>query len=88
MISVDLILFWLSQTWPVPLRIQELVCFGCTVLSDSKETELGSSHQEVSPSAGKNNGLVLVSCCVIVSLQLFLLVWVFLRFLGVICCDR
>ena len=30
---------------------------------DSKETELGSSYQEVSPSAGKNTGVVLVSCC-------------------------
>ena len=36
---------------------------GCTVLPDSKETELGSSDQEASPSAGKNTGIVLVSCC-------------------------
>ena len=35
---------------------------GCTVPPDSKETELGSSDQEVSPSAGKNTGVVLVSC--------------------------
>ena len=35
---------------------------GCTVPPDSKETELGSSDQEASPSAGKNTGLVLVSC--------------------------
>ena len=33
---------------------------GCTVLPDSKETELGSSDQEASPSAGKNTGIVLV----------------------------
>ena len=34
---------------------------GCTVLPDSKETGLGSSDQEASPSAGKNNTrLVLV----------------------------
>ena len=33
---------------------------GCTVQSNSKETELGSSHQEASPSAGKNTGIVLV----------------------------
>ena len=26
------------------------------------ETELGSSNQEVSPSAGKNTGVVLVPC--------------------------
>ena len=35
---------------------------GCTVLPDSKETELGSSDQEASPSAAKNNGVVLVPC--------------------------
>ena len=29
---------------------------------DSKETELGSSDQEASPSAGKNTGIVLVPC--------------------------
>ena len=34
----------------------------CTVPPDSKETELGSSYQEASPSAGKNTGIVLVLC--------------------------
>ena len=34
----------------------------CTVLPDSKDTELGSSNQEASPSAGKNTGVVLVPC--------------------------
>ena len=29
---------------------------------DSKETELGSSDQEASTSASKNNGIVLVPC--------------------------
>ena len=33
----------------------------CTVLPDSKETKLGGSNQEGSPSACKNTGLVLVS---------------------------
>ena len=33
---------------------------GCTVPSDSKETELESSDQEASPSAGRNTGVVLV----------------------------
>ena len=33
---------------------------GCNVLTDNKETELGSSNQEASPSAGKNIGVVLV----------------------------
>ena len=35
---------------------------GSTVLTDSKETKLGSSDQEASPSAGKNTGVVLVPC--------------------------
>ena len=35
---------------------------GCTVSPDSKETELGSSDQEASPSVGKNTGVVLVPC--------------------------
>ena len=35
---------------------------GCTVPPDSKETELRSSNQEASPSAGKNTGVVLVPC--------------------------
>ena len=30
---------------------------------DSKEIKLGSSDQEAFPSAGKNTGIVLVSCC-------------------------
>ena len=36
---------------------------GCNVLPDRKETELESSDQEDSPSAGKNTGIVLVPCC-------------------------
>ena len=36
---------------------------GCTVLPDSKETEIGSCDQEASPSAGKNAWIVLVPCC-------------------------
>ena len=35
----------------------------CIVLPDSKETKLGSSDQEVSPSAGKNTRIILVPCC-------------------------
>ena len=57
-ISVDDYLFWLSQTWPVTLMIKKWVFFGCTVLPGSKETELGSSSQEASPSASKNTGIV------------------------------
>ena len=35
---------------------------GCNVPPDSKETKLGSSDQEASPSPSKNTGIVLVSC--------------------------
>ena len=35
---------------------------GCNVAPDSKDTELGSSNQEDSPSADKNTELVLVPC--------------------------
>ena len=35
---------------------------GCTVSPNSKETKLGNSNQEVSPSAGKNSHVVLVPC--------------------------
>ena len=55
-----LILFWLSQTWPVTLRYRSRCFSGCTVPPDSKQTDLGSSNQESSPSAGKNTGVVLV----------------------------
>ena len=34
----------------------------CIVSPNSKEIKLGSSDQEVSPSAGKNTGVVLVLC--------------------------
>ena len=44
------------------MRILEHVFSGSTVPPDSKETELGSSDQEASPSAGKNIGVVLVPC--------------------------
>ena len=51
---------------------------GCTVPPDSKETELGSSNQEASPSVGENTGIVLVPFhswkCVP---QLFPVVWIF-----------
>ena len=63
MISVELILFWLSQKWPVTLRIQEYVFSGCPVPPDNKEIEIWSSNQEASPLVSKNNEVVLVSCC-------------------------
>ena len=35
---------------------------GCTVLHDGKQTELRSSNQKASPSAGKNIRIVIVLC--------------------------
>ena len=62
---------------------------GCTVLPDSKETELGSSDQEASPSASKNNGsFSAMFMHGSASLQLFPVVLIFLRSLGVICYNR
>ena len=42
--------------------LEDKVFSGCAVPPDSKETELGSSNQEASPSAVKNTGVVLVPC--------------------------
>ena len=55
--------FWLSQTWLVTLRLQEQVFCGCAVPFGSKETKLGSSNSDTSPSVGKNDGVVLVPYC-------------------------
>ena len=57
---------------------------------DSKETELGSSDQEASPSADKNTGDSFSAMFAhgSASLQLFPVVWIFLRSLDVICYDR
>ena len=44
------------------LRIKEQVFSGCTVLPNSKETKPGTSNQETFPSAGKNTGVILVTC--------------------------
>ena len=62
---------------------------GCTVPPDSKETKLGSSGQEASPTGDKNTGVVLVPCLAHgnMFLQLFSVVWIFSMSLGVICYD-
>ena len=68
-----------------------LVFSSCTVLSDSKETEIGSNNQEVSPSAGKNTGVFLVLChrCKHVPTTKFQVICIFMGSLGVIICyDR
>ena len=62
---------------------------GCTVPPDSKETKLGSSDQEASPSVVENTGIVLVLCrawkCVPTAISDGV---DNLRSLGVICYDR
>ena len=59
---LTLILFLVSQAWPITLRIQKQVFSGRNVLPDSKKTKLGTGNQEASPSVGKNAGIVLVAC--------------------------
>ena len=59
MISVDAYLFLaFSDLEDTGISVFRLHC----VLCDSKETELGSSDQEASPSVGENTGVVLVPC--------------------------
>ena len=60
----------------------------CIVFPNSKKIKLGSSNQDAFTSAGKNMRIVLVPSCACVSLQLFPMVWIFLRFLGNICYNR
>ena len=54
---------------------------------DRKETKLGNSNQEVSPSAGKNNEVALLPCSWM-EVCLFPVVWICLRSQCVICYDR
>ena len=54
---------------------------------DRKETKLGNSDQEVSPSAGKNNEVALLPC-LCMEVCLFPVVWICLRSQCVICYDR
>ena len=61
-ITVDAYPFLAFSDLNCHLRDTRIGISGCTVLPDSKETELGSSNQEASPSAGKNTGVVLVPC--------------------------
>ena len=58
---------------------------GCTVSPDSKETELGSSDQEVSLSVGENARVVLVPCCAWKCVPTAISS---AAELGVICCGR
>ena len=42
-----LILLWLSQIWPVTLKIQQYVFSGCTVPTNNNDTKLESSYQKL-----------------------------------------
>ena len=44
------------------LEDMRIYVFWLSLLPDSKDTELESSNQEASPSAGKNTWVLLVSC--------------------------
>ena len=61
-ISVDAYPFLAFSDLTCHFEDTEIGVSGCTVLPDSKETELGSSDQEASPSVGKNTRVVLVPC--------------------------
>ena len=89
MISVDVYLFLVFSGLTCHLEDTGIGVFRLHCLPGSKETELGSSNHKASLSEGKKTGVVLVPCsCKLCSLQLFLMVWIFLRFLGVICYKR
>ena len=84
-------LFWLSQTWLVAFRIQKWVLSSCTLMPDSKQTKLGGSNQEVSPSADKSTRVILLSRCEwkgVCLYNYFPMVWIFLRSFDLICYTR
>ena len=63
-ISVDAYLFLAFSDLTCHLEVTKIVgVFWFTVPPNSKETKFRSSHQEPSPSAGKNTGAVLMPCC-------------------------
>ena len=55
-------MFYINQLRTPSFHIRLVKAESEAVPPDSKETELGSSNQEASPSAGKNTGIVLVPC--------------------------
>ena len=52
-------LFWVSQTWLVPVRIQEWLFSGCALSRDGKEIGLWSSDWEAPTPTGKNIAVIL-----------------------------
>ena len=61
-ISADAYPFLAFSELTCHLEDMEIGVFWLHCAADIKETELGSSNQEASPSAGKNTGVVLVPC--------------------------
>ena len=61
-ISVDAYPFLASSDPTCQLEDTGMVVFWLHCAADSKETKLGSSNQEASPSAGKDTRVVLVQC--------------------------
>ena len=81
-LSVDAYPFSAFSNLTFHLEDTRIVFSGYTVLPDSKETELGSSDQEVSPLTGGSFNAS-------VSLQLlFPVVWIFLSFMSFISYKR
>ena len=87
-INVDVYPFLVFSDLTCRLEDTGMCVSGYTVMLDSKDTKLGSGDQEASPSAGKNTRVVLVPCCTKCVPQLFRVVQIFPRSLGVICCYR
>ena len=62
-ISVDAYPFLAFSDETYHLEDKEVGVFCCILQPDNKETELGNSDLEASPSEGKNTRVVLVPCC-------------------------
>ena len=62
-ISVDAYSILAFSNLTCNLEHTGISAFDCSAPPDSKESELGNSDQEASPSAGKNTGVFLVPSC-------------------------
>ena len=82
---LKLILFWLSQTWPWNKCFLVALCHLIVRIPN-----LEVATKRLSPSAGKNTGVVLVPCSRMEVHPYSYFRWcgIFLRSLGVICYDR
>ena len=83
--NIEVLLFWLSQTWPVSLRIRNR-CFLVAMIVRRPTMEVATKrflHQQL-----KIPGSYYHVTHGSVSIQLFLVVWIFPRSLDVLCYDR